>query len=206
VRPQIPQESPHVVLIVAVDQREADGEIVHRIGGQQERVAAQVQFVDTQGPGEMPQRPLAVLGHVQPRHFAVRTVVNKAFREVQQKVPGQRRPHGLYAHAVVQQTIQHGFADFVVVVAFGIDALGRRAKGLAAVAPCAILCVLDFQMHDLLVGDRADRSDQRLPCLATSWLAAGGARVSRRATTHLHKTRRDLRGFHACVLRWEWVI
>jgi hypothetical protein len=60
---EVLEEPPHVVLVVGCDQGEGHRQIAQGIGGQQQRKAAPVQFVDAECATELLQNLTAMLGH-----------------------------------------------------------------------------------------------------------------------------------------------
>jgi hypothetical protein len=62
----------------------------------------------------------------------------------------------LDGHAVIEEPIEDGLADLVVVVGLGLDALNLSTEGGAAVAGGAILSGGDMKDEDGLVGDGSD--------------------------------------------------
>ena len=141
---------------LAGDQGEGHGQVLERVGGQQQGVAAQVQLVDAQGAAEAVEDPAAVVGHVEPPDLPVEAVVDEAVGEVQEEVPAHRGDDPLDAHAVVEEAVEDGLADRVVVQRPGLDARRRGAEGRAAAAAGPVLAVGDVEEDDLLVGDGPD--------------------------------------------------
>ena len=60
-----------------VDQGEGHGQVGERVGGQQQREAAQVEFVDAERAAEMFQDLATVLGHVELPDVIVKHVIDK---------------------------------------------------------------------------------------------------------------------------------
>ena len=84
---EIAQETLHVILIIGANQGEGHGEIIERIGSQEQGAMAKMNFIDTERPGEPFQRPLAILGHVDLPDFPVEAVVEKALGQFEVKIP-----------------------------------------------------------------------------------------------------------------------
>ncbi len=83
---EVPQEPPHVDLVVGGDQGEGDRQVMQRVGGQQRGEAAQVQFVDAERAAEMLQDPAAVRRHVEGSGVVAEHVVDEPRGEVQQEL------------------------------------------------------------------------------------------------------------------------
>jgi site-specific DNA recombinase len=62
---EVLEVSTHVVLVVLVDQREGHGQVGDRVGGQEQREAAQVQLVDAKRAAESLQDLATMLGHIE---------------------------------------------------------------------------------------------------------------------------------------------
>src|SRR4051812_29867410 len=133
-----------------------------------------MEFIDAQGTAEVFQDPGAMRGHVEAPDLAMEAVVDEAVGEVEQEVAVHRDDHPLDAHTVVEDAVEDGLADFVVVQRAGFNSRRRGPEGGAAMAAGAILSVGDVEEDDFLVGDGADRSV--VDVLARRQLAAGGAR------------------------------
>src|SRR5215467_6980597 len=84
---QLPQKSAHVVLVVVAYQGKGYRKVAERVGGQLQRVAAQMDFVDAQGAGELCQRPVAVVGVVELLELPAQAVIDKSRGQLQEKVP-----------------------------------------------------------------------------------------------------------------------
>ncbi len=91
------------------------------------------------------------------------------------------RPEDLLdAHPIVEDAVEHGVGDFVVVQGTGFHARGCDAEGCATVAPGPVFAIGDVETDDLLVGDGTDLTVKdilALTQLATSraWGLARGA-------------------------------
>jgi hypothetical protein len=95
--------------------------------------------------------------------------VDEAVGEVQEEVPPHRGDDTLHAHAVVEDAVEHGQVDPVVVQRPGFDARRRGAERGAATAAGAILAVGDVEEDELLGGDGAD------PAVVDGWAPARGS-------------------------------
>src|SRR5262249_46610337 len=102
----------------------------------------------------------------------------------------------LELEAVVEDAVEHGLADEVIVVRLGGDLGGAGAEVLAAAAAGAILCVEDVQPDHLAQRERADLAVQ--PALAAAVPAAAGAWVGQGLTADCGDL---LTGLHAHSLR-----
>ena len=178
-RPQPPalevlQETSHVLLVVVLNQGKGHGKVSERVGGQQQGVAAQVQFIHTQCAAEPGQHRLAVLGEVEAADVPVEAVVDEAVGQLQQEIALEGLPGAFDVEAVVEDAVEYRLADPVVVVGFGQDIGGRGAEVLAARAACLVFSVGDVQPGDLVVGDGTDAACEG--ALAAALRAAGGAR------------------------------
>ena len=145
-----------MALIVAADQGEGHGEILERVGGQQQGIAPQVKLVNAQRPAEAVQDPTAMVRQVELPDPLVQAVVNEAVGEVQEEVSVHRPEDLLDAHPIVKDAVEHGVADFVVVQGAGFHARGGDAEGRATVAPGPVFAVGDVEIDGLLVGDGTD--------------------------------------------------
>ena len=84
------------------------------------------------------------------------------------------RPEDLLdAHPIVEDAVEHGFTDLVVVQGAGFHARGSGAEGRATVAPGPVFAVGDVEVDDLLVGDGTDLTVKNI--LALTQLATSGA-------------------------------
>jgi hypothetical protein len=161
--------------IIGGDQGEGDRQVRERVGGQEQREAAQVEFVDAEGAAEVREHLAAMRRHVESRGEVVEHVVDEPRGEIEKELPLERLKDSFNAHAVFDDALQHQIPDLVVVLGLGEDALGCVAKGGGAAAPGVILAVDDFQEGDGLVGDGAHSSGQG-PCPSAEFAAlrAGG--------------------------------
>src|SRR5262249_34715455 len=153
---QVTQEAPQVLLVVGPDQGEANGQVGQRVGGQEQGVAAQVQFIDAQRAGKALQDQLAVLRQFQAGQLPAQAVVDEAVGEAHEEVALHGSPGLLDVEAVVQQAVQDGLADGGIVVGLGGHVQGPGAEVLAAAAAGAVLCVGDLQPGHPAVGQGAD--------------------------------------------------
>ena len=169
---EVLEEPPHVGLVVAGDQGEGHRQVVQRVGRQQQGHLAQVQLVDAERPAEVVQDPAAVIRQVEPPDLPVEAVVDEPIREIQKEVPPPRGDDPLDAHAVLEDAVEHGLTDLVVVQRPGFDARRGGAEGCAAVATGPVLAVGDVEEDDLLVGDGSDPAV--VDGLAVAQLAAPG--------------------------------
>ena len=88
---EVLQEPPHVVGVVGGDQGEGHRQVLERVGGQQQRRPAEVQFVDAEGAAEAVQDPAAMVGQVEPPGLPVEAVVDEAVGQVEVGSPGASR-------------------------------------------------------------------------------------------------------------------
>ncbi|MGA7497833.1 MAG: hypothetical protein WBX00_14000 [Isosphaeraceae bacterium] len=102
----------------------------------------------------------------------VEAVVDEPVREIQQEVPPHRGDDPLDAHAVLEDAVEHGLTDLVVVQRPAFDARRGGAECRAAVATGPVLAVGDVEEDDLLVGDGSDPAV--VDGLAVAQLAAPG--------------------------------
>ena len=78
-------------------------------------ILAQVQLVDAERPAEVVQDPAAVIRQVEPPDLPVEAVVDEPVREIQKEVPPHRGDDPLDAYAVLEDAVEHGLTDLVVV-------------------------------------------------------------------------------------------
>lgn len=193
---EVLEEPPHMVLVVGRNQGEGDGEVAERVGGQEQGAMAQMEFVDTQGAGEMVEGPLAVAGHVDLANLPVEAVGEEAIGQIEVELPLHRLLQAMEAHAVIEEAIDDDFADAVGVAGSGFDAFDVGSERLAAVAGGAVFSHGQLDDDDFAQGDVADESC--VGVLASSLGAALGAGEGLRGAT-LSKSP-NTGGFHACVL------
>src|SRR3954469_11781671 len=114
-----------------------------------------------------------MVGQVEPPGLPVEAVVDEPVGQVEVEVPAHRGDDPLGAHAVVEDAVEDGLADHVVVKGLRLDARRGGAEGLAAAATGPVLAVGDVEGGDLLVGEGADPAV--VGRLARPELAAGRA-------------------------------
>ena len=153
---EVLEEPPQVVVVVAANQCEGHGKVLERVRGQQQGIAAQVKFIDAERAAEAVQDPTAMVRQVKLPDPLVEAVVDEAVGEVQEKVPVHGTEDLLDAHAILQDVVEDGLADLVIVQRLGLDTRRRGTEGGTAIAPGSILAVGDVEVDDLLVGDRAN--------------------------------------------------
>ena len=153
---EVLEEPSHVILIVGTDQREGHRQITDRVGGQQEGILAQVQFIHAEGAAEVLQDHAAMLGQIELSSPVAKLVVDEPRGEFQQELTAQRLQSLFDVHAVLDDAIQDQIADLVVVEGPGEDALGGVAEGCATIALGLILAAGDLQIGDGLIDDGAD--------------------------------------------------
>jgi len=95
-------------------------------------------------------------------------VVDEAVGQLQKEVATQRGAGGLDAHPVVEDAVEHGAADLVVVAIAEIDARRVGAKRLTAATPSTILAVCDVEVDDPAVFEGADRAAEYLLAASVS--------------------------------------
>jgi hypothetical protein len=196
---EVLEVSPHGVLVVLVDQREGHGQVGERVGGQEQREATQVQFVDAKRAAEEFQDLAPVRGHVELPGVVVEHVVDEPRGEFEEELAAERLQGPLDAHAVLEDAIEHEVTDLVVGERPGEDPLGGVAEGLAAMAPGAVLATGDLEVGDGLEGDGADPTRERP--LSAPMLTALRARGLLGGTTNRYNDGCGCSGTHACVLR-----
>jgi hypothetical protein len=76
---EVVQETPHVRRVVAADQGASHGQVRDRVGGQQQREAAQVQFIDTQRARELGNDHVPVRQQVKLGDLPAQAIVDEAF-------------------------------------------------------------------------------------------------------------------------------
>ena len=173
---EVPEESPHVIVVVGTDQGESHRQVAEGIGGQQQGEVAQVQLVHTEGAAEVLQDHAAMLRQIEFRGAVAEQVVDETRGQVQEEVATQRLEGPFDVQAVLDDPCQDQVADLVVVVGPGQDTLGGAAEGRAAVAPGLILTAGDLQVGDGHVDDGPDPA-RRQGAFAAAQLAtlrAGG--------------------------------
>jgi site-specific DNA recombinase len=77
---EVPQEPPHVILVVLGDQGEGHRQVAQWVGGQQQGEASQVQFIDAERAAEVIQHLAAVRGHVEGSGVVAEHVVDEPRR------------------------------------------------------------------------------------------------------------------------------
>lgn len=169
---EVLEEPPHVGLAVAGDQGEGHRQVVQRVGRQQQSHLAQVQLVDAERPAEVVQDPAAMIRQIELPDLPVEAIVDEHVPEIQKEVPPHRGDDPLDAHAVLEDAVEHGLTDLVVVQRPGFDARQGGAECRAAVATGPVLAVGDVEEDDLLVGDGSDPAV--VDGLAVAQLAAPG--------------------------------
>ena len=113
-------------------------------------------LVETQDTRELRQGPLPVGSAVDLTNLPVEAVVEEAGGQVEAEVALQGLLDLLDGHAIVEDSIEDGLADLVVVVGLGFDVLDLGAERSAAVAGGTIFGGGDMKEEDGLVGDGAD--------------------------------------------------
>src|SRR5262245_31689419 len=103
-------------------------------------------------------------------------VVDEALRQHQEEVTSHGGEGALDVEAVFEDALQHGSSDQAVVVGLGRDGKRPGAEELAAAAARLVLGVVDVEVGDLAVGQRADTTVEG--AFAAAVLAAGGAGVT----------------------------
>jgi hypothetical protein len=127
---EIVQETPHVVLIIGTNQGEGHGEIVERVGSQEQRAMAKMNFIDTERSGELLQSPLAILGHVHLPDFPVEAIVEEPVGQFEMEIPLQGFLKASHAHLVVEQTVEDSLTNPVGVLSPQFDSLDLARKVL----------------------------------------------------------------------------
>lgn len=107
----------------------------------------------------------------------IQAVVDEAGGEIQQEVAFHGGDGALDVEAVVEDALEDGLADEVVVVGPGGDTRRAGAKSLEAGAPRRILCVEDVNPDDRLVADGADVAIEA--ALEVAAFATSGAGIAR---------------------------
>ncbi len=84
-----------------------------------------VKLVDAQRPAEAVQDPTAMVRQVELPDPLVEAVVDEAVGEVQEEVSVHRPEDLLDAHPIVEDAVEHGFTDLVVVQGAGVPRPGE---------------------------------------------------------------------------------
>src|ERR1700722_7024972 len=195
---EIAQETLHVILIIGTNQGEGHGEIVERIGSQEQGAMAKGNFIDTERSGEPFQGPLAILGHVHLPDFPVEAIVEEALGQFEMEIPSQGLVKALHAHLGVEQTVKNRLANPVGILGTQLDSLNLGSEGLAAGTTGAVFSDGQLDDKDLAVSDIADRTRVYLfepPTPAT--MRTGKCCRSTMTFDHANAW---VDGFHACVL------
>src|SRR5271157_1525861 len=137
------------------------------------RVKPPGKLVDAQRPAEAVQDPTAMVRQVELPDPLVEAVVDEAVGEVQEEVSVHRPEELLDAHPIVEDAVEHGFTDLVVVQGAGFHARGSGAEGRATVATGPVFAIGDVEVDDLLVGDGTDLTMKNI--LALTQLTTSGA-------------------------------
>src|SRR5271157_4205002 len=133
----------------------------------------------------------------------VEAVVDEAVREVQEEVSVHRPEDLLDAHPIVEDAVEHGVADFVVVQGAGFHARGADAEGRATVAPGPVFAVGDVEIRDLLVGDGTDLTVKDI--LALTQLATSGAWGLARGAFQGYGANVGILHLHGLRVRGTWL-
>jgi len=96
-----------VVLVVGCNQGEGHRKVRKRVGGQEQREPAEVQFVHAERAAEAFQHLAAVCGHVELGGAVAEHVVDEPRGEIEEELPLERLKGPLDAHAVFEETLQH---------------------------------------------------------------------------------------------------
>src|SRR5271166_6413828 len=73
--------------------------------------------------------------------LSVQAVVDETIGEIQEKVSAHGTDDLLNTHPIIEDAVEDGLADLVVVQRLGVDTRRRGAEGGAAIAPGSILTV-----------------------------------------------------------------
>ncbi len=140
-------------------------------------VYAPVQFVDAHNTAEVLHGRLSLPGLPQASQSPVEAVVDEATGQVEQEVAFHGRTGTLDVEAVVEDAVEDGLANEVVVFGFGADVGRTRAKRLAAFTAGGVLCVKDVQPDDADVGQRTHEAIQATFAVAATTAAGAGVRL-----------------------------
>jgi hypothetical protein len=165
-----------VVLVVATDQGEGYRQVGDGIGRQEQGEAAQVEFIYAHRAGELLQDHAAMRLQVEAGDAPAQAVVDEALREFQAEVTAHGGEDTFDVEAVLQDPVEDGIADPLVVVGLGRDSERPGAKELATGAACFVFRVDDMEVCLLAVGEGTDTTMKGT--LAMAALAAVGAGMS----------------------------
>ena len=171
--------------------------VAERVGGQEQDLVPQMDFVEAQRAGELGESPVPVVGQVGLPHHPVEAVVEKTVGEVEEELALERLLQAVQAHAVFEQAIDDHVPNAVGVVRSWFDAIDLGTKGLATRAAGAVFSDGQFDDGDFAESDVANASSMDIfaPAdLAALWTGESfwGAAFSNDANARLN-------GFHACV-------
>ena len=133
----------------------------------------------------------------------VQAVVDEAVGEVQEEVSVHRPEDLLDAHPIVEDAVEHGVADFVVVQGAGFHARGGDAEGRATVAPGPVFAVGDVEIDGLLVGDGTDLTVKDI--LALTQLVTSGAWGLARGAFQGYGANVGILHLHGLRVRGTWI-
>ena len=133
----------------------------------------------------------------------VEAVVDEAVEEVQEEVAVHRPEDLLDAHPIVEDAVEHGFTDLVVVQGAGFHAWGSGAEGRATVATGPVFAIGDVEIDDLLVGDNTDLTVKNI--LALTQLATSGAWGLARGAFQGYGANVGILHLHGLRVRGTWL-
>src|SRR5262249_1620161 len=172
---QRPQEAAQGRLIVDLHQAVANDAVGDRVRGQQQGVLAQVHLIDAQGTAEALPGQATLPGVVELAQPPVQAVVDEATGQLQPEIALHAGAGTLDVETVVENAVEDGLADEVVVLRLGTDMRRAGAKRLAAVAAGRVVGVREVEPERRPVADGAAVAVQA--AFAVSAAAAGRAGI-----------------------------
>jgi hypothetical protein len=114
-------------------------------------------------------------GAVELSDLPIEAIVEEAIRQLEVEVTSQGLLDLLDAHAIIEDAVEDGLADLVVVMGLGRDALDLGAEGGAAVAGSPVFGGGDMEEEDGLVGEGANGAFVEVLASAESSTARAGS-------------------------------
>src|SRR5262249_30522655 len=131
-------------------------------------------LVDAQITAELLAGQATLFGLVQPSQAPPQAVVDEAAGQLEQEVAFHTVDSALDVEAIVEDAVEDGQADEVVVVGLGAAIGHPGAKRLAAATAGGVLCVEDVQPQDRAVGDGTNVAIKATVAVAATTAAGTG--------------------------------
>lgn len=148
---EVSHEPNHVRGIILGNQSTSDRVVGDRVTGQQQYTMAQMNLINAQDATELREHVLAELVAIEFSDRMIQCRVNVTRGKFDQEVTLHTGLDCRKVQLVVENPVDDGLANSVVILGFEVDMIRMAVKRFAAVALGPVFAVVNFQPENLLI-------------------------------------------------------